>query len=238
MDETLKKLQAPFAADEIEWRVDRGVKNQKGNFVYVVPYISNRAIQSRLDDVFGPFGWKNIFRTWKDKSQICGISVKHDDEWITKWDGSDDSNVDAVKGGLSSAMKRAAVQWGIGRYLYKIDQFKVPVQENGNNYCNVKVKSNGKEEYITGYWNTPALPDWALPEKETPGTQNNKGVLEVITGTGGKTDNKDKDKDKTQGDDYCVSCGVKINKSVKTYSEKYYGKPLCQNCQKDNVKIG
>jgi len=124
---------------------------------------------NRLDEVFGPFGWRNEFKEWKGNSQLCGISVWDSDlsEWVTKWDGSDDSNMDAVKGGISGAMKRAAVQWGIGRYLYNLDQNRVQLKERGENYTNVKVKVQGREEYIKGYWDTPSLPQWALPEGYT-----------------------------------------------------------------------
>ena len=38
--------------------------------------------------------------------------------WISKSDGADDSNIEGAKGGLSDAFKRAAVKFGIGRYLY------------------------------------------------------------------------------------------------------------------------
>lgn len=169
MTETAKtlseKLKAPFRADEIEWRVDRGVQSQKGNFVFVLAYVSNRAIQNRLDETFGPFGWKNDFREWKEGNQICAISVKDPEtgEWICKEDGSDNSNMEAVKGGLSNAMKRAAVQWGIGRYLYKLEQTMIPLKDSGQHYAQVKVKSNGNETYIKGYWDEPKLPAWALP---------------------------------------------------------------------------
>ncbi|MCM3703772.1 Rad52/Rad22 family DNA repair protein [Paenibacillus macerans] len=162
-NELIEKLQAPFLPNEIEWRVDRGQKTGQGNYVFVLAYVTNRAIMNRLDEVFGPTGWKNEFREWKQGSQLCGISVKIDGEWVTKWDGSDDSNMDAVKGGLSGAMKRAAVQWGIGRYLYNLDQNRIPLKERGQNYANVKVRVQGKEEYIKGYWDTPTLPEWALP---------------------------------------------------------------------------
>ena len=33
-----------------------------------------------------------------------------DIEWVTEWDGADNSQVEAVEGGLSGATKRAAVQ--------------------------------------------------------------------------------------------------------------------------------
>ncbi|WP_263317101.1 Rad52/Rad22 family DNA repair protein, partial [Enterobacter hormaechei] len=52
----------------------------------------------------------------------CGISIKVEGEWITKWDAAENTQVEAVKGGRSGAMKRAAVQWGIGRYLYNLEE--------------------------------------------------------------------------------------------------------------------
>lgn len=184
----IEKLKAPFSEEEIEWRVDRSQKIGDKTYVYVLAYVSNRAIQNRLDEVFGTFGWKNEFKEWKGTSQLCGISVKHCDEWITKWDGSDDSNMDPVKGGISASMKRAAVQWGIGRYLYKLEQKKVPLNDRGDNYANVKVKVNGKDEYVKGYWDTPLLPDWALPESKQKITLANQKYLYILASAKGKTE--------------------------------------------------
>lgn len=149
----MEKLQAPFAPDEIEWRV--GSTNQDKTKGLALAYVTNRAIQNRLDETFGVFGWKNDFKEWKGTSQLCGISVKQNDEWIAKWDGADDSNMEATKGGLSDAMKRAAYQWGIGRYLYKLPSV----------WC--KIKAVGKSYALA---ETPNLPDWALP-KEYKGTK-------------------------------------------------------------------
>lgn len=149
---TMEKLQKPFRVDEIEWRV--GSTNSDKTKGLALAYVTNRAIQNRLDDVFGIFGWKNEYREWKGKSQICGISVWFEDrnEWITKWDGADDSNMDATKGGLSDAMKRCASQWGIGRYLYKLPQVWCELQSFGRSY---KLKSK------------PNLPKWAVPKELT-----------------------------------------------------------------------
>lgn len=151
--EIKKTLQAPFPADQIEWRV--GSTNQEKTKGLALAYVTNRAIQNRLDEVFGVFGWKNEFKEWKQSSQICGISVFDDEkkEWITKWDGADDSQTEAVKGGLSDAMKRAAYQWGIGRYLYNLESVWVPIKPCGRSFM------------IAG--NPPALPAWALPEGGT-----------------------------------------------------------------------
>lgn len=139
-------LQKPFPAEDIEWRV--GSTNQDKTQGIALAYITNRAIMARLDETFGAFGWKNEYKEWKGTSQLCGISVKHEGEWITKWDGADDSATEAVKGGLSDAMKRAGYQWGIGRYLYNLDNIWVPIKPQGRSFVLATV---------------PKLPAWALP---------------------------------------------------------------------------
>lgn len=123
MDNITTQLQARFHTAELEWRIMRSGKTGRGIWAVVVPYINTRAIQKRLDEVFGVFGWKNEYIEWHGKAQLCGISIKNDDnEWITKWDGAGGTDVEAIKGGLSDSMKRAAVQWGVGRYLYDVPQ--------------------------------------------------------------------------------------------------------------------
>lgn len=148
--EMMQLLQKPFEQDEIEWRV--GATNANKDKGIALAYITSRAIQKRLDEVCGIAGWRNEFKEWKTKEQICGISIKINDEWITKWDGASDSNKDGVKGGLSGAMKRAACQWGIGRYLYDIP----------NQW--VKIKPAGTNSYKLD--EIPKLPEWALPKYE------------------------------------------------------------------------
>lgn len=159
-------LQAPFPASDIEWRVSRTVSTSKGPKSIVLAYVTNRAIMNRLDEVFGFGNWKNEYKEWRDKSVLCGISVKIDGEWITKWDGADETNYEATKGGFSSSMKRAAVQWGIGRYLYNLDENWVDIKDRGEHYINTKIKINNKDEWIKGYWDAPKLPAWALPHSE------------------------------------------------------------------------
>ena len=121
------KLRAPFPSKDIEWRLQSVDKDKLRGLA--VPYIDSRAVQNRLDEVFGIYGWQNTFSPWHSRkkgasgqieSQICGISVfdKNTGEWVTKWDGAEDTNIEPIKGGLSDSFKRAAVQWGIGRYLY------------------------------------------------------------------------------------------------------------------------
>lgn len=167
----LKKLAEPFDPQDIEWRIQRnGVSNGKP-WAMVLAYITNRAIMERLDDVCGAENWQNEYREWHGTSQLCGISIyvetKHqvtgfseaEREWITKWDGADATNVEATKGGLSDSMKRAGVQWGIGRYLYKLDTTFVDLLEGRSKDPNaVNVFVDKKNMHFI----KPRLPDFAL----------------------------------------------------------------------------
>lgn len=154
----LKRLTEVFVPTDIEWRVQRSGKGSKGVWAMVLAYVTNRAIQQRLDDVCGPENWKNEFVKAPDGGVLCGISIKTSSgEWVTKWDGAENTDIEAVKGGLSGSMKRAAVQWGIGRYLYNLDATFATITDDG--------KNSGKLKDGTFFkWNPPTLPDWALPQ--------------------------------------------------------------------------
>lgn len=130
-------LAMPFAAEDLEWRIQMAFESSMQGIA--VPYVTNRAIQNRLDEVVGPQNWYNEYRPWhgtgKREAQICGISIYFEGRgFITKWDGAEDSDIEPVKGGLSDSMKRAAVQWGIGRVLYNMDTVFVGIEKKGKSY--------------------------------------------------------------------------------------------------------
>ena len=159
----LNKLDAPFLPEEVEWRVQSsGSKNGKP-WAKVLVYVSNRAIQNRLDEVCGKTNWKNEYIEGPSGGILCGISILLNGEWVTKWDGAENTKVESVKGGLSDSMKRAAVQWGIGRYLYNMGEswavFVAPKQGQYNSKIDGKFYS----------WNPPTLPKWALPKPSSNG---------------------------------------------------------------------
>lgn len=166
----LSKLREPFPAPDVEWRIGQyGVKAGKV-WARVLAYITNRAIQERLDTVCGPENWANEYRPGPAGGVLCGISIFTGERWVTKWDGAantevkdsgkldDDTN---IKGGLSASMKRAGAQWGIGRYLYLLDSNFATVGSSGMFWAEAVDKETGKK--VQFYWTPPPLPAWALP---------------------------------------------------------------------------
>lgn len=109
--ELQEALSRPFESDQIEWRQGGGGK--------LLAYIDARLVMNRLDEVCTPFGWQNRYPHANGKT-VCEIGIKVDGEWIWKANGAGDTNIEAEKGALSDAFKRAAVQWGVGRYLYEL----------------------------------------------------------------------------------------------------------------------
>ncbi|MBD5116283.1 MAG: hypothetical protein HDT48_02055 [Ruminococcaceae bacterium] len=144
-NEIIKRLHEPFTAQEIEWKIQVTSQDKKRGMA--VAYMDARAVQKRLDEVIGAFNWKNVYSLWHDNSQICGISIFNDDrnEWITKFDGAENSDIEPIKGGLSDSFKRAATIWGIGRYLYEIDGVWVEIEPKGKSFA-IKQNQYGKLE--------------------------------------------------------------------------------------------
>jgi len=128
--EILRRLAEPFPASEIQARPL--VVSKKTRHGLAAFYVDNRAVMGRLDETCV---WKNEFAGGPAGGLLCGISILVDTgsglEWITRWDGAENTDVESVKGGLSGSMRRAANQWGIGRYLYDVEPIWAPVDERG-----------------------------------------------------------------------------------------------------------
>lgn len=153
-------LHRPFKAEDIEWRIQQAGEKNGNIWAMCLAYVTNRAIQDRLDEAFGIYGWKNEFvPTPTVKGVMCGISVNINGQWITKYDGADETDIEATKGGISSAMKRAGVQWGIGRYLYHLEAGFARIVDSKT--ANAKTGRTKEGKYFR--WLPPELPEWALP---------------------------------------------------------------------------
>lgn len=108
---------APFAKEE--------VKQRTGKSGQPFDYVTARTVMNRFDDIVGWDNWWDEYREIAD-GVLCRITVRlPDGHLISKEDagGYPDSHglseEDTEKAGYSDAFKRAAVKFGVGRYLYQ-----------------------------------------------------------------------------------------------------------------------
>ncbi|MFN3652366.1 MAG: Rad52/Rad22 family DNA repair protein [Armatimonadota bacterium] len=119
--EVMEALGAPFPEDEIDFLP----RATSGGKALGLPYIDARDVMRRLDAVVGPGNWSYDFelvapdgKFVKGKLTVCGV---------TKCDAGEASTEDEVlKSAVSDALKRCAVHFGIGRYLYYLPKVWAP----------------------------------------------------------------------------------------------------------------
>jgi len=129
----LIELSAPFPPEAISWRAQQ--LTQSGDKALALAYIDARDVMRRLDSVVGPENWQDSYVETVKGRVICTLSIRVDGSWVSKSDGAGDTDVEGEKGGLSDAFKRAAVKWGVGRYLYEVEPVYAP--------CETWTPSNG-----------------------------------------------------------------------------------------------
>jgi hypothetical protein len=132
MTDIMDKLRAPFRPEQISWRVGSTTADKSKGMA--LAYIDSRDVQDRLDEVCGPENWQSSYPHAGAKT-VCRIEIRVGDEWVGKEDGAGDSDVEKEKGALSDAFKRAAVRWGIGRYLYDMDSPWVKLKPIGKSFA-------------------------------------------------------------------------------------------------------
>src|SRR5574340_474344 len=123
----IEELRAFFPESAIDWRVT--AMNKEKTRGLVACYVDARAVMDRLDQVCGAESWQDEYRTGPAGGVICRLGILTISGWVWKEDGAENTDVEPVKGGVSDAFKRAAVKWGIGRYLYEVPSFWVDLDE-------------------------------------------------------------------------------------------------------------
>jgi hypothetical protein len=107
-------LSAPFADHEVKV-LPKGGRQMK--------YITARTAMNRLDYAVGPENWWDKYIAHGDNSVVCELTIRlPDGRELTKADCGGNAGMsdegDDDKSGFSDAFKRAAVKFGVGRYLY------------------------------------------------------------------------------------------------------------------------
>lgn len=106
-------LAAPFADGEVKVREQAGRKFH---------YITARTAMNRLDSVLGPSRWWDEYVPGNN-GVLCRLTIRlPDGTTLTKCDAGGYAGMadqgDDEKSGVSDAFKRAAVKFGVGRYIY------------------------------------------------------------------------------------------------------------------------
>lgn len=144
----IDELKKPFDVSLIHWRV--GATNREKTKGIALAYIDARDVMKRLDDVMGNENWQNRYTHVTPNGVICELGLFIDGQWLWKANGAGETSYEAEKGAMSDAFKRAAVMWGIGRYLYYLPNQWVDIEPAGRSHKIVDI---------------PKLPGWAYPEK-------------------------------------------------------------------------
>lgn len=156
-----KLLKAPFPIDSLSWRIGNKSNWDRQNNkpkdpnkpvkAQMLVYIDSRDVQDRLDEVcrLCTWTWENDFKEVNGRL-VCNLTLKGLNLTITRSDGAGDTDFEAEKGGLSDALKRAAVLFGVGRYLYNAKNFntwiKYEKKENGEMETDFDMPNKAKEE--------------------------------------------------------------------------------------------
>jgi hypothetical protein len=120
MKTLMAELAAPFDPREVKFKPGA----VSGNRALALPYVDARVVQDRLDDVLGLENWQDTYTPLPDCGVVCELRCRIGGEWIMKTDvgcpSEQPDGGDRLKAAFSDALKRAAVKFGIGRYLYRL----------------------------------------------------------------------------------------------------------------------
>jgi hypothetical protein len=128
--EIQRALSAPFPPSVLGWKP----QSVKGDRALACAFIDARDVMDRLDEVLGVENWEDSYTVLAGGSVACRLTVRVGPAMITKEDvGSPSDQPDAgdkLKAAYSDALKRAAVKYGIGRYLYSLPMQWCPFDPN------------------------------------------------------------------------------------------------------------
>lgn len=152
MNDLLHRLAEPFAPEHLTWKP--GMATKDGSKCLALAYADLRAYQERLDEVCG-LDWSVEYQPWGDNRIIARLTIHGVTRSSTGEMGKQDmSNEMGGTVAEAQAMKRAAAQFGLGRYLYDLPSVWVEY-DNGAR----KISKAGQEQLDSRYraWYAKAL---------------------------------------------------------------------------------
>lgn len=132
LKDVMERLSAPFQPGEEKYRPGPTWESDGTRWTKPLAFIDARTVFDRLDAVVGPGNWETHLERLAPGVYLCKLTVCA----VTRSDigmaGGNESEPD--KAGASDAIKRAAVQFGIGRYLYGRELAPVRLERRGNDW--------------------------------------------------------------------------------------------------------
>ena len=141
----LQRLAEPFPAKVIQWK-PQATSGDKTKAL-AVAYIDARDVMRRLDDVASGdwgFEWEPVGAAVKGSLTVCGVTR------CDVGEQGDGPMGKTIKAAVSDALKRCAVHFGVGRYLYYLEGSWVAYDPTRKALQEI-----------------PQLPKWALPGQQT-----------------------------------------------------------------------
>ncbi len=218
VDALMQALAAPFDPREVKFK-PAVVSGQRA---LAMAYIDARVIQDRLDDVLGGAGWQDEYECLPDGSVVCRLRLRLGNEWITKMDVGGPSEQpdegDRRKAAFSDALKRAAVKFGIGRYLYRLSAQWVDYDPQ-------------KRTFVR----PPTLPAHALPKttkgpapKKPAGEKEKEPISVHVVTLPGPTPAKEKEPAERKPTTTLPANGAELQRRLYNYDAVLAKQNLCQ----------
>lgn len=179
IEEALIHLRRPFSPGAIRWKIQssdykpakEGRSKKDATWVLVVPYIDARLVSARLNAVVAG-GWEEapVERVGENllRYKLTVLSQTHTDVG----EGQGRTSGMKVKATDSDALKRVAVRFGVGEYLYAMPAFNFFVTPKGDmqdDKPTVKRMESGKPGYLKAQheaWLSEAYERWLKEEGE------------------------------------------------------------------------
>ncbi len=134
----VKKLRQPFGAEHLRWKIQtRVAEGQAEPLALVVVYVDARSVAAHLDDVV-PGQWHSEYRAPAVTVGLPALECRLTVCGVTRCDvGTVEPGVRAgsdTKDLYSDALKRAAVQFGVGAFLYRFPQVQARTEKSGQTW--------------------------------------------------------------------------------------------------------
>ncbi len=239
--EVLAALAAPFREDEIDF-LPRSPSNGRA---LGLAYIDARTVMNRLDWVVGPAHWSFDFDVLSPDGKL--VRGKLTILGVTKCDaGEAAQEEEPLKSAVSDALKRAAVHFGIGRYLYYLPRVWAPYDAQKRRFVEPpRLDPRAVQEALrlcgVGSAERPGNETSAgkqRAEQHVKGAEGQRSVWSASAPAPAPESSGDAAASREGVVCSVPGCAKLLTKGQQDVSLRAYGEPLCPACQKDRSRKG